>query len=96
LVAPVPEPTLLIWKLVGGKLGVLSLEKRVGVLVGLHVGAVIDEVPDRDSLGQLAETTDVIGMVVGGNQVIDAREAGAFRRGGDAVGVACGAGAAVA
>ena len=78
------------------ELGVFALEERVGVLVGLSVGAVIDKVCDRDPLRELAEAADVIAVVMGRNQVIDARHACALRRGGDAVGVACGAGASVA
>ena len=57
-------------------------------VVGLAIRAVVDEGADGDAGDQLRDAADVIGVVVGDEDVVDAGEAGGVGGGGDAVGVA--------
>jgi hypothetical protein len=76
--------------------GVLRLfvERRIHLLQEiirggrrLDVGAVIDEIADRHPRCQLGHSAEVVAMPVGGDQVIDLREAGVLDGGHDAIGV---------
>ncbi len=55
--------------------------------VGWAVGAVIDERAYRDARQQLGETANMVGMVVGQQQIIDLAHARIFGRGGNATGI---------
>src|ERR1019366_10520314 len=68
------------------RVGVKQLVSRF--LAGLEIRAVIDKVFDRQFGRQLRHSADMIGMVVGDEQVVNLFDAGFGRGGSDAIGVA--------
>ena len=56
----------------------------IGLLAGLHVGAVIHEIANGQLGRQLQHAAHVIGMIVGDDEIIDLLHAGVLGRGGNA------------
>ena len=69
----------------GLQVGRKIVARDIGVLL---VGAVVDELADGNALDELRHATNVIGVVVGNERVIDARDAGVFHCCLDANGIA--------
>jgi hypothetical protein len=63
------------------------LKKFVSGGTGLDIGAVIDEIPDRDARGELRHAAKVIAVPVSGNQVVDPYEPCVFDGGHNALGI---------
>ena len=72
------------------------LQKVVGGLAGLDVGAMVDEFADGDLRGELGQAAEVIAVPVRDDQMIDLGEAGVMDGIHDAAGIANGAGRDVA
>ena len=73
----------------------LGVELRIDLgqeIVGggrrLHVGAMIDEMPDRDALGELGHAAEMIAVPMGDDQMVDLGEAGVLGGRHDAPGIA--------
>jgi hypothetical protein len=66
------------------ELWIRFLKKFVSGGTGLDVGAVVDEIPDRDARGELRHAAKMIAVPVSGNQVVDPCEPCVFDGGHDA------------
>ena len=59
--------------------GIRFLQELIGRSSSLHVGAVVDVLTDGNTLGQLGHRTEVIGVPVRGDEVVNTGEPRVFR-----------------